>query len=170
MEKQKMNSAEEVKKSVQRIIDYQIDSLNFAKNRKFELDQYWSLTDFEVEFEVGCVGIMKCKTTFPKESENGEIDHEGSRIVHGGAIASMMDIIPFFALRAFEYQRLLSLVLETEYLRPVPSSITVQIISKVRRISESNAFIDTKIIHPISQQILVKSSIILAFGNFTPKL
>eukprot|EP00347_Sterkiella_histriomuscorum_P024510 403330860 len=127
-----------------------------------------NLTVKDIEYEQGILG----RVTFDYNMSTHMINGHG--VGHGGALATIMTVIPIIAMKGFDSRRAQSQKLTTEYLNQTPLGKDLQIISTIHKIGRRNAYTDCVLVNPSnpSNKYLVKGTLMASFVENTegPKL
>ncbi|CDW90716.1 UNKNOWN [Stylonychia lemnae] len=118
----------------------------------------------DVKFEEGVVGTVIYRLKLP------EFMADNIGIAHRGALASLTDVIPYFALYGFDQRPATSLQLTTEFLNDAPVEEDLICVCRVLKLGKANAFTDCTIMNPKDSQPLVKGTLTINFVEETPKL
>ena len=117
-----------------------------------------------VEFPVGVVGKVFISFKMQPHFRNS------LGIVHGGAIATLCDTIPYVAIHGFDNRKLVTAKLVTDFLNPTPIEGDLMMESVVHKLGLKNAYADFTLTNPRTKEILAKGTGIFAFVEMPPKL
>ncbi|CDW87906.1 UNKNOWN [Stylonychia lemnae] len=150
------------------VVQHIVDQLLLSKTDKYKNTfgkQYHDIIDLiDVKLDEGYVGVVHFKVKMPKFMVNG------FGVGHGGALATLTDVLPLFAINGFDQRPVLSLKLTTEYLNQTPLEQDLLAIVRIHKIGKNAAFTDTTLINPQNNTRLVKGTLTISFVENRPKM